>query len=108
MVILKPGVNDTGTVEYYFVGLEKYEDIEVVLDQLIHMHARILETLDGIYSRVATLDMEGANFKVIYHEDVGVYSYIINQSSPEANDWLKRVLEQAVNNINAGWNSPSQ
>ncbi len=72
MVIVKPGKTETGTIEYYLVGLEKYEDFEVVLDQLAHMHARILDTLDGIYSRIATLEMEGIAFKVIYHEDVGV------------------------------------
>ena len=100
-VILKSGVTDTGTTEYYLVGLEKYEDIKVVLDELKHMRARMLENLDGIYWRGASLEMEGLAFKVIYHEDVGVYSYVSGQSAPESDDWLKVILEQVVNNINA-------
>jgi hypothetical protein len=105
MVVLKSGVTDTGAIEYYLVGLEKYKDIEAVLDRLIHLKAKILDTLDGIYSRVATLEMEGIVFKVIYHEDVGVYSYIVDHSSAESNNRLKQILEQVVNDMGVRWYS---
>ena len=108
MLTLKSGTNEKGELEYYLVGLEGWDDFDIVVNQLKHLGARVIESLDGIFFRIADLDEGEIKFKVIYHEDVGVYSYIIGQSSSQLNSRLEQILEQVVNEINLRWYLPSQ
>jgi len=52
MIVLKSGIDD-GRKEYYFVGLESYEDFNVVVNCLKSMSFVPTDCLDGIYSRKA-------------------------------------------------------
>ena len=100
MAVLKSGITDTGTTEYYLVGFELYDDFEPVLNQLTQMNAKILERLDGIWFQIATVEMGGIAFKVVWHEDVGVYSYVPGEPSESVNGSLQRILEEVVTAIN--------
>ena len=101
MIILKSGINESNLTEYYLVGLENYQDFEVVNHHLMSLNGKMLDSLDGIYSRVATWESESTTFKVIYHEDVGVYAFVLAPQSENSNQWLERILEKVVENINA-------
>jgi hypothetical protein len=100
MVILKSGFNELGTTEYYLVGLEHYDDFDIVVNQLKLLNIRVVDTLDGIYSRIATFEVDGTVFKVIYHEDVGTFSFIEGQQSQESKNLLQHILEKMVIAIN--------
>ncbi len=100
MVVLRTGVTEKGTREYYLVGLDHYEDFDIVLDQFSHLDVDVMDTLDGIYSRIARIKCEEFIFKIIYHEDVGVYSFVVGESSSHSNMQLEQLLEKVVKSIN--------
>lgn len=66
---LKSGINEHEKTEFYFMGLDSYEDFDVVVDYLIGLNGKLIDNLNGIYSRIATLNIGDMIFKVIYHED---------------------------------------
>jgi hypothetical protein len=105
MIVLRSGEIITGSLEYYLDGLESWEDFDIVINEFKRLDARIVDTLDGIYSRISTIEKDGITFKLIYHEDVGFYSYIIDPPSPQSNDQLKRILENVVTDLNMRFNS---
>jgi hypothetical protein len=105
MVILRSGAIITGSLEYYLDGLECWEDFDIALNEFKQLGAKILDTLDGIYSRIANIEKDGITFKIIYHEDVGLYAYIVSHPSQQSNDRLKQILEQVVSGINTQLNS---
>ncbi len=97
---LKSGMNENGIMEFYLVSLDMREDFDIVIYQLQHLGAEILDCIDGIYSRIAKLFFEGNRFIVIFHEDVGVYSFLEGDQSNASNNWLARILEIVVKEIN--------
>jgi hypothetical protein len=95
-IILKEGENEKGLIEFYLVGLECFEDFDKVLDVLVNVSkAKVIEKIDGIYSRIGRLEVKGIEFKLIYHEDVGTYLYVINQT-PSSNNQLREILQYLV------------
>lgn len=97
---LKSGVNEHGKTEFYFMGLDIYEDFDVVVDYLIGLNGKLLDNLNGIYSRIATLNIGDMIFKVIYHEDLGVYAYALGEISETDDIKLRYILEKIVALIN--------
>ncbi|MFC4766973.1 hypothetical protein [Effusibacillus consociatus] len=95
-IILKEGENEKGLIEFYLVGLECFDDFDAVLDVLVNVsNAKVIEKIDGIYSRIGKLEVKDTEFKLIYHEDVGIYLYVINQS-PASNNLLRKILQNLV------------
>ena len=101
MVTQKSGVNEKGETEFYLVGLEKYEDFDIVIHELVCLNVKVLDSLDGIYSRIAILESKGDRFKVIYHEDVGVYSFLIDETSIDKINRLCILLDKVVQRVNS-------
>lgn len=99
MIKLKSGKDERGKMEFYLLGLEGYDDFDQVIKELCELHLTIVDDLNGIYSRVATLaDGLGNKFKIIFHEDVGIYAYSLNKNN--GTRWLRRILEKLVDIIN--------
>jgi hypothetical protein len=69
--IVKHIAND-GRIDIEFVGLELWEDFDTLTNILItYMEAKVVDTLEGIYSRYWTFEVENISFKLMYHEDTG-------------------------------------
>lgn len=101
MVKLSTGINDTGVIEYYLVGLEKFEDFDQVIFELLRLNEiTLIESLDGIHFRIAIIDSSGDRFKVIYHEDVGVYCFLLGQQSKSRNEKIRSNIEAVIASMN--------
>lgn len=98
MVNLKIGKNDEGNTEYYLTELETYESFEQVITEIINQDVTLIDQLDGIYSRTALLDIDGKTFKIIFHEDVGIYAFSTSKLDDE--EWLHKVLISVVKKLN--------
>lgn len=98
MVNLTIGKNDEDKTEYYLNGLETYESFEQVTSEMINLGATLIDQLDGIYSRTALFDLHGKKFKIIFHEDIGIYASSVAELNNEK--WLHEVLINVVNKLN--------
>ena len=69
--IVKHNSND-GKADFEFVGFELWDDFDTLTNILTtQLNAKVLETLEGIYSRYCTFEMNNIKFKLMYHEDTG-------------------------------------
>jgi hypothetical protein len=100
MTVIKTSINENGTTEYYLVGLECWDDYETVLNELVALNIKVIESLDGIHFRVATLEDRRVKFRLYYHEDVGVYLFVLGEQSASTDDHLRGILDVVVENIN--------
>jgi len=105
MIDIKTGINDKGTTEYYLVGLECWDDYDTVLNELVALDINVIESLDGIYFRVATLEDRRIKFRLYYHEDVGVYLFALGEQSASTNDHLRGILDVVREKLNINRNT---
>jgi hypothetical protein len=91
------GKNEVDKTEFYLVGLETYESFDQVISEMHKLKLCLLDKLDGIYSRTALIEADEKQFKIIYHEDVGVYAFSIDE---ENDDWLQKILINVVTHLN--------
>ena len=90
------------SLEFYLVGLDQYEDFDLVIKVLEEkMEIKIYEKTDGIYSRIGKYKIDGLECKLIYHDDVGVYSFSMIQSVV-VNQRLKKIFQDLVFLLNSG------
>ncbi|MDQ6423109.1 hypothetical protein RB620_27130 [Paenibacillus sp. LHD-117] len=69
--IVKHIAND-GRVDFEFVGFELWDDFYTLTNILkTQMDAKVVEKLEGIYSRYWTFEINNIPFKLMYHEDTG-------------------------------------
>lgn len=94
-IILKEGVNEKGYQEFYIIGIESYEDFDIVKEVFVNNNIEILEMLDGIYSRIGIFNENNITFKLIYHEDVGYYLHVVEQSE-SSNEYLRNLLAKMM------------
>ncbi|GEM_PF-2756496 len=104
MIEIKSGELENGIREFYINGLDfneldYYDGLLIVVDQLCRDGAKLLEQVDGIYSRIADIEMNNIVFKIIYHEDVGIYSYLNSIQSNENNEKLLNILQNVASQI---------
>jgi hypothetical protein len=104
-VILKEGYDSVSNqLEFYLVGLENFDNFDVVIDLLKHeKQIEIIETVEGMYSRSLKFDIANDHFELIYHEDVGVYAFSLTQSDL-LNNLLRDILQNIVSNIQQNFN----
>jgi len=62
-----------GDVWFIFVGVDTFEEFDLIADIIVSSGAVNIKTLDGIYSRFGFFEKSGLLFKLVYHEDVGNY-----------------------------------
>jgi len=98
MVNLTIGKNDEDSIEYYLTELETYESFEQVTSEIINLGVTLIDQLDGIYSRTALFDIDGKKFKIIFHEDVGIYAFSV--SKVDNDEWLHKFLLNVVKKLN--------
>lgn len=95
-VVLKEGLNETGVLEFYIVGLEMFEDFDLVKDTVLsESGAQITDQLDGIYSRTGTFSVGELVFKLFFHEDVGIYLQTLD-GSERMNERLREKLKELL------------
>jgi hypothetical protein len=85
-------------MEFFLVGLEIYESFDQVISEMHKFGPLLLDKLDGIYSRTALFEASGRRFKIIYHEDVGVYAFSISETDND--NWLQKILVDVVTHLN--------
>lgn len=100
MIVLRSGIYEEGTKEFYLIGLDSHEAFPKAVDQFTFLGADITEQVDGIYSRTALAVIDGMHFKIIYHEDVGIYAYATGGAVDKTTTWLTKTLETVVENLN--------
>ncbi len=100
-VTLAEGVDPiTGLHEFYFVGLDTYEDFEACLD-LLRQRAELQTSKGsvGIWSRACEFESGGFPGSLLYHEDVGVY-LVARQVSAAAVQRIQLVAQQIAHDLN--------
>lgn len=100
MIYLTLGKNEKGNLEYYLNGLDTYESFEQVLKTILDLNLVLIDRLDGIYSRTAKFCVNEKKFKIIFHEDVGVYAFSVSESKENDSEWLHEILISVVENLN--------
>ena len=98
MIKLTSGIIEYGKLEFYLVGMETYESFDLVIAELQQLKISLLDKLDGIYWRTALFESRGKRFKMIFHEDIGIYGFSIGEGGND--DWLQRILAAIVARIN--------
>lgn len=99
MIGITSGELETGIREFYLNGLDYWDDYDMVVGQLCQNGAKFIDKFDGIYSRNAIVDMNNIVFKIIYHEDVGMYSFLESDQSNTNNEILSQVLSNLIDQI---------
>ena len=95
-VVLKEGPNENGMLEFYLVGLEFFEDFDLVKDAFLSEYkAQLTDQLDGIYSRTGTFSIGELTFKLFFHEDVGIYLHSL-EGSEQMNNLLREKLKELL------------
>lgn len=91
------GQNLEGQAEYYLVGLDNYEDFDLVLKQLIDMGLSKYNQIDSFHYRTGWFRNEKGSLRVIYHEDVGIYVTSVHQ--PCNDEWMQMILNELIAEI---------
>lgn len=71
--------NNDGSLEIYFVGLEHWDDFDIILKLLQRESVcKIISNNEMIYIRIAELTYENINFKLIQDDMLGNYLFSRN------------------------------
>jgi hypothetical protein len=98
-MIVGKDIKDRSRTQYYLTELTDYDGFDQVISEVIKHGPLLVNLINGIYSRTASFDVDGKKFKVVYHEDVGVYSY--TEAEAEDETWLQEILKKVVDGLNA-------
>jgi len=85
---------------FEFSRYNEWEDFDILLSVLVKsMNCKVLEKLDGIYSKHCVLDLDGFIFKLMYHEDFG--NCLCNQDKKDDNYYieLEHIAEKLTLNL---------
>jgi len=97
-LVVAKGLVDKSKPQFYLTELETYEGFEKVIQEVLKNGTSLLSQVDGIFSRTALFDINGKKFKVIYHDDIGVYAFA--ETDIESKSWLQELLVNVVNGLN--------
>lgn len=96
MVRIVKQINNDNSVEIDFVGFELWEDFDTLINILLtQMGAKVIDTLDGIWSRYWTFEIENMSFKLMHHEDLGNCLCPI-QGNEEEISFLEELAQQML------------
>ena len=75
-VILREAFIEKKRLEYFMVGLDYYDDFEIV-DNILTLDLNIIKTgeTDGVFYKLGEYSINDITFRVYFHEDVGIYAY---------------------------------
>lgn len=95
-VELKRGKALDGRTEFYFIGMNYYDEFDWFLEFLLNRSDTILiQKTDGIYSRIAKLKTKDIYYEVIHHDDIGYYAHLLYE---EIDDHLS-ILEDIFKSL---------
>ena len=89
-----------GQIEFYFVGLEDYDDFEHVSDAMISEGYQLDDKLDGIYSRLGYFRNNTHHIKLVYHEDVG--TFLCSANSNTNNETVRQLVHHLLYRLSIG------
>jgi len=89
--------NDDGSVEIYFVGVELWDDFDLIIDLLQKENdCKILSNKEMIYIRKAELSWRNIYFELIQDDMLG--NYILSRN-PSDFDNLEKLANHVMNDI---------
>lgn len=89
--------NDDGSIEIYFVGVELWDEFDLILDLLQNENkCKILSNKEMIYIRKAELSWENINFELIQDDMLG--NYILSRN-PDDFDNLEILANYVMRGI---------
>lgn len=89
--------NDDGSVEIYFVGVELWDEFDIILDLLQNENkCKVLSNKEMIYIRKAELSWENINFELIQDDMLGNY---ISSHNPIDFENLEKIANQVLESI---------
>lgn len=99
MIRVECGNDLKGKRHYYLIGLNTYESFDQVISNVLQLGSNLLDQVDSFYYRMALFELYGRQFKIFYHDDIGIYALAISDSDND--EWLKDVLDIVVTKLNA-------
>lgn len=98
--LLKEGYDSVNNqIEFYLVGLENFDDFDIVVGLLKYeSQIKVIETVEGIYSRTLKFDIGDNHYKLIYSEDVGLYAFSLTQSDA-LNSLLRDKMQKIISDV---------
>lgn len=98
-LVIGKDIKDTSRTQYYLTELNDYDSFDKVLIEVLKQGAVIVDLINGIHFRIASFEVGSKKFKVVYHEDVGIYSSTETAFGDEV--WIQKLLTIVVDNLNA-------
>ena len=99
---LERGKIKDSKMDFCFVGINHYDDFDWFLEFFLRRtDTKLLERLDGIYSRTAWLISLDINYKFVQHDDVGYYVQILEDDSEENLTKLEQIFSEILEDVNA-------
>lgn len=72
MVRIIKHIAENEKIDIEFVGFELWDDFDTLKNILTtYFNAKVFDTLEGIYSRYCTFEIDNTLFRLMYHEDTG-------------------------------------
>lgn len=97
---LKRGMIKHGVTDFYFIGIDHYDDFDWFLGFFLQRpDTKLLKKVDGIYSRTAWLATMEIRFTVMHHEDIGYYAQLSENESEEELIKLEQILNEVLKAI---------
>jgi hypothetical protein len=91
--------NKDGSTEVYFVGVEHWDDFDLILGLLQQENdCKILSNQELVYKRKAVLSKNGIEFQLMQDDLLGNYLFIDDDS---AVPMLERLAHNVINSIKA-------
>jgi hypothetical protein len=89
--------NDDGSAEIYFVGVNFWDEFEIILELLQNDNkCKVLSNKEMIYIRKAELSWENINFELIHDDMLGNY---ISSHNPIDYDKLEKMANHVIESI---------
>ena len=86
--------------EFYFIGMNYYDEFDWFLDFLLKRNdTRLIEKIDGIFSRIARLESQGVLYEVIHHDDIGYYAHVTEKETDENLSRIERIFRELTEQI---------
>ena len=89
--------NDDGSVDIYFVGIELWDEFDIILELLQNENdCKILSNKEMIYIRKAELSWKNINFQLIQDDMLGNY---ISSHNPTDFENLEKIANRVIESI---------
>ncbi len=98
-LVIGKDIKDTSRTQYYLTELNDYDSFDTVVNEVLKQGPVLVDLINGIHFRIASFEIGGKKFKIVYHEDIGIYSSTETGFDDEV--WIQKLLTIVVDNLNA-------